>query len=328
MKNATFLIATIVSAGIAVGCSSNSSDSAGNAVIGIDSENWQAREFSCSDQSLTWTDINDWYYQLQFMDYFELSRTEYDMLVIDPEPDEPLNSNVIERMRCDGNGEKKLVAYLAIGKAENFREYWQDDWSVGNPEWIASPNGEFEGEFLVRYWNEDWKSIVMGEPDSRLDRIIAAGFDGVVLDGVDSYRERLGENPQAVEDLAEFISEIKEYAIAQSGNNDFGIFVQNTEELISNSAVDWTSQLNGIIKLSPFYAPVDNIVPTDLRSWYDLHLSQWVANGKQVFSVDYTSNPDNTVNAYTEARSRSYIPLTVTSFGLDNLTTPEGFEPD
>lgn len=328
MNKATFMTAAIAVTALMAGCSSGGSESSGNTVIGIDSENWQARAFSCEEQTIGWQDVNDWYYQLQFMDYLALSQTQYDMLVIDPEPNEPLNSNVIDRMRCDGNGEKKLVAYLAIGKAENFRDYWQNDWSVGNPEWIASPNGDFDGEFLVRYWDPEWKSIIMGGPQSRLDQIIAAGFDGVVLDGVDSYSERLAENPQAITDLATFVSEIRSYAIELSGNPDFGIFVQNTEELISNPTVDWASQVNGIIKLSPFYAPVDNRVANDLRSWYDLQLSQWVASGKQVFSVDYTNNPANTATAYAEASSRGYIPLTVNSFGLDNLTTPQGFEPD
>lgn len=328
MKNSSLLVAALTTSALLAGCTSGGLDSSGNAVVGIDSENWQAREFSCGQHTLAWQDVNDWYYQLQFMDYLQLSRTAFDMIVIDPEPDEPLNSNVIDRIRCDGSGEKKLVAYLAIGKAENFRDYWQNDWSVGNPDWIASRNGDFEGEFLVRYWAPEWKSIIMGGPESRLDKIIEAGFDGVVLDGVDSYPERLEENPQAIADLASFVGEIRSYAIERSGNPDFGIFVQNTEELISNTSVDWAGQVNGVIKLSPFYEPVDNSVPDDLRNWYDLHLNQWVANGKQVFSVDYTNDLTNTAHAYAEAAARGYIPLTVNSFGLDNLTIPQGFEPD
>lgn len=328
MKPVKVLFTTIASILLLTGCSSGGSESVGNSVVGIDTENWHARAFSCEEQTLAWNEINDWYYQLQFMDYLELSRTLYDMIVMDPEPSEPLNSNVVDRIRCDGEGSKKVVAYLPIGKAENFRNYWQSDWSVGNPEWIASRNGDFEGEFLVRYWDADWKAIIMGSPDARLDKIIAAGFDGVVLDGVDSYSARLAENPDAVADLTQFVSEIKNYAVEQSGNADFGIFVQNTEELISNPSVNWTEQLHGIIKLSPFYAPVDEVVPDDLRSWYDLQLNQWVAQGKMVFSVDYASNGDNIADAHAQATSRGFIPLTVNSFGLDNLTIPTGFEPD
>ena len=92
-----------------------------NGVVGIDSENWRTSTYTCPSHSLSWNDVNDWYYQLQYMDYFDLSRTQYDLLVIDPDPAIPLNRNVLDRIRCDGNGEKLVLAYLPIGKAENFR---------------------------------------------------------------------------------------------------------------------------------------------------------------------------------------------------------------
>lgn len=297
-------------------------------VIGIDPENWGTSDYTCPSHSLAWNDVNDWYYQLQNVNYFDLSRTQYDLLVVDPEPNIPLNRNILDRIRCDGNGEKLVLAYLSIGKAEDFRDYWQDNWTIGNPTWVAAPNPGWEGEYIVRYWDPEWKDIVLGSSTSRLDRAIAAGFDGVVLDGVDVYRSFLTENPNAITDLHTFVGEIREYAINTSGNDDFGIFVQNAEELINDDSIDWASNITGLIKISHFFTPQDNPVDSTISAAYAEQLQNWVALAKPVLSVDYASNPDNIAQAYSMAIERGYIPLTVTSEALDNLTIPVGYEPD
>lgn len=328
MRNLQPLLATLVITFTVVACRGDNSIQGKAGVIGIDSENWRLSSYTCPSHSIGWNDVNDWYYQLQNMNYFDLSRTQYDLLVIDPEPNTPLNKNVLDRIRCDGNGEKLVLAYLAIGKAENFRDYWQEGWQIGNPGWIAGPNPGWDGEYIVRYWDSAWKNIVFGSADSRLDSAIAAGFDGVVLDGVDVYRSFLSENPDAVADLHAFVGEIKQYAINKSDNADFGIFVQNAEELISDSSIDWATNITGLIKISHFYTPQDLPVDNALITDYEAQLQNWTAAGKPVLSVDFASTASNVARAHTLAIERGYIPLTVTSQKLDNLTIPAGYEPD
>jgi len=327
MKNSALLVAGICATVLLSSCGSESTGGTGG-VIAFDSADWQSRAFRCEEHNLSWNDVNDWYYQLQFMDYFELAETRYDMIVMDPEPQQPLNRNVVDRIRCSGEGEKMAVAYLSIGKAENFRSYWQSDWTVGNPEWIAAPVENFSGEYHVKYWDPEWRALILGNAESRLDRLIEAGFDGVVLDGVDGYAAFLEENPAAISDMHELIADIRSYAVTKSGNSDFGIFVQNTEELIENASVDWIGQLTGIVKISAFYAPTDARIDPELRNFYDGYLNQWVGADKKVFTVDFARQVNNIDQAYDESALRGYIPLTVTSFGLDNLTVAPGHEPD
>ena len=327
MKKPALLVAGVVATALLSSCGSESTEGTGG-VIAFDTADWQSRAFTCQEHNLSWDDVNDWYYQLQFMDYFDLANTRYDMIVIDPEPQQPLNSNIIDRIRCSGDGEKMAVAYLSIGKAENFRSYWQSDWTVGNPQWIAAPVENFPGEFHVRYWDPQWRSLILGDAESRLDRVIEAGFDGVVLDGVDGYAGFLEENPAAISDMHALIADIRDYAVTKSGNSDFGIFVQNTEELIENSSVDWTGQLTGIVKISAFYAPTDNEVDTELRNFYDGYLNQWVGADKKVFTIDFAQQENNIDLTYNESALRGYIPLTVPSFGLHRLSVAPGYEPD
>ena len=76
---------------------------------------------------------------------------------------------------------------MSIGEAEDYRYYWDDSWKRGSPEWLEAENLRWRGNFVVRYWDPEWKSIVFGNAEAYLDRIIAAGFDGVYLDIIDGY---------------------------------------------------------------------------------------------------------------------------------------------
>jgi len=39
----------------------------------------------------------------------------------------------------------------------------------------------------VKYWNQEWQGIIYKNYDSYLDKITAAGFDGVYLDIIDAF---------------------------------------------------------------------------------------------------------------------------------------------
>ncbi|MBD3286479.1 hypothetical protein GF359_07950, partial [candidate division WOR-3 bacterium] len=52
-------------------------------------------------------------------------------------------------------------------------------------------NPDWKGNYLVRYWEEEWKAIIFGTDSSYLDAVINQGFDGVYLDKIDSYEDFL-----------------------------------------------------------------------------------------------------------------------------------------
>ncbi len=76
---------------------------------------------------------------------------------------------------------------MSIGEAEDYRYYWQDSWINNPPNWLEDENPDWEGNYKVRYWDKDWQSIIYGNDNSYLKKIINAGFDGVYLDIIDAF---------------------------------------------------------------------------------------------------------------------------------------------
>jgi cysteinyl-tRNA synthetase, unknown class len=88
-----------------------------------------------------------------------------------------------------GKAGRKVVAYLSIGEAEDYRPYWQSEW-VSNgkrtataPVWLGIENPNWKGNYQVKYWNADWQKLML----SAIDDAMARGFDGVYLDIVDGF---------------------------------------------------------------------------------------------------------------------------------------------
>ncbi|MCP4646613.1 MAG: hypothetical protein GY852_02615 [bacterium] len=118
-----------------------------------------------------------------------VSQANYDVIIMDLfHNGESFSLWEIEQLKTKQNGGTRLViCYLSIGEAEDYRYYWQSDWSPGNPEWLLSENPEWAGNYKVRYWNEEWQAIIFGNDNSYLKKIVDAGFDGVYLDIVDAF---------------------------------------------------------------------------------------------------------------------------------------------
>jgi len=99
-----------------------------------------------------------------------------------------LNKKDVERLKTKKNGSKRLViAYMNVGAAENWRNYWQVDWKLGNPKWLKKKYEGYDNEIIVEYWHPNWQKIIFGNKDSYLQKIIDINFDGVYLDNVEAY---------------------------------------------------------------------------------------------------------------------------------------------
>jgi len=53
--------------------------------------------------------------------------------------------------------------------------------------WLLDENPDWPGNYKVKYWDIEWKSIIFGASDAFLNRILDSGFDGVYLDIIDAY---------------------------------------------------------------------------------------------------------------------------------------------
>lgn len=115
--------------------------------------------------------------------------TDYDLLIIDLfHNGDSWNAVDLEKMKTKARGGRRLlICYMSIGEAEDYRYYWRSGWQRNNPGWLESENPHWEGNYKVRYWDEQWKKIIYGNNGSYLKKIIDAGFDGVYLDIIDAF---------------------------------------------------------------------------------------------------------------------------------------------
>ena len=88
-----------------------------------------------------------------------------------------------------GKAGRKVVAYLSIGEAEDYRPYWQSEWvsngkrTAAAPAWLGIENPDWKGNYQVKYWSAEWQKLML----AAIDDAMARGFDGVYLDIVDGF---------------------------------------------------------------------------------------------------------------------------------------------
>lgn len=142
-------------------------------------------------------DVRHFLYILNYREYKTeaqlieaLKPLDYDAIVLDAEfKGHWLNKETIEQLQVKPDGSRRRVlSYLSIGEAENYRFYWNKDWKAKPPEWLGPANPDWKNNYKVKYWMPEWKAILMGSSDGYLDHILDQGFDGVYLDLVDAYQ--------------------------------------------------------------------------------------------------------------------------------------------
>jgi len=118
-----------------------------------------------------------------------VSNTNYDLIIMDLfHNEEPFTESEITLLKTKANGATRLVVcYMSIGEAEDYRFYWQSDWTTGNPGWLLEENPDWAGNYKVKYWDSEWQAIIFGNNSSYLFNILSAGFDGVYLDIIDGF---------------------------------------------------------------------------------------------------------------------------------------------
>ncbi len=132
-------------------------------------------------------DTQDFLTKQDFIDAVEA--TNYDLIIMDAFfENESYTFAEIEELRHKANGGTRLViAYMSIGEAEDYRYYWQNTWSFNAPEWMGNVNPDWPGNYKIDYWNPEWQSIIYGNENSYIHKILSSGFDGTYLDLIDAY---------------------------------------------------------------------------------------------------------------------------------------------
>jgi len=293
-------------------------------------------------EAISWSEVNDFVYQLQNIDMAAIGNTKFDLVIIDYSAagDEKtrFTNQEISMLRNSPAGPKLVLGYMSIGEAEDYRWYWNENWDrnhdgipdPGAPSWLGLGNPDWPGNYKVKYWETGWQAIIFGDSTSYLDKIVAAGFDGVYLDIVDAYEywgpggESGLNRPAAEPDMVAFVESIADYVRVKMGMTDFGIFPQNGAALSSHS--DYVQIVTGIGQEDTWYE--DN-EPQPARHTNEViaGLDVFKQAGKLVLVTDYVTRPELIDSFYAKAEAKGYVPY-ATVRDLDVLTINPGHEPD
>ena len=282
--------------------------------------------------------ISSFAYQLQDLNLAAAGASSFDLVIMDYSADgddqTAYSAEQVEALQFSGGSRKIVLCYISIGEAEDYRFYWQSKWAKNAPEWLDGENPDWKGNYRVKYWFDDWQTII----DHYLDRVLAAHFDGVYLDLIDSYEAYLSlSSVQASLEMVRFVRRIREYG--QIVDPDFLIFVQNGAELATIHS-EYLDFLDGIGQEDLYYGYDEDgqETPSYITEQLENYLQRFSEAGKIVLTVDYPfSNSedrpyydnDTSVkirNAYLKSRQQGFIPY-CTVRNLNYLTINPGFEP-
>ncbi len=274
-----------------------------------------------------WREVKSWVYQLtgyknNRLD--ELAASKFDLAVIDLARDGGGGYWTAEEISHVRQSGKFVLAYFEIGAIEEYRPEWKQV-----PEDLkAGTVGGWPRERYVKYWDERWWPVVQG----RVERALAAGFDGAYLDLVTAYEE-IKVTDVGREDLAsrmvELIARLSQYA--KAGKPEFKVVPQNCPELYTWSFWQpkpnekYLQAIDGLGIEEPFYLAHDK--PAD-KAWCKENRENALAilkAGKLVLGVDYARTAKCAADAYAKQRAIGFVPyVSVRSL---NIILPEGVLP-
>lgn len=252
-------------------------------------------------------DNGDFIYCLQSTGYEDLKERDFDFAVLDID-DCGMTSDQLDKLRLD---DARILSYLSIGEAEDYRHYWEKDWDIGDPSFLYEENPFWKGNFKVKYWEDQWRTIIYRQ----LDKIIDTGFDGAYLDLVDAYEYFEAEGYLSAKDqMIDFVNSISIYA--KSRQEGFLIIPQNAEELIDNKI--YLYSIDGLGKENLMFLNGTSIEPQTQKKALE-YLKRAKESGKYVFLISYVDDKDKITRLVDVAMSNDFYYF----IGRKELDTPD-----
>lgn len=319
-------VATALSAGPALG----------GAKPAADSRAARTQEASPKDElqgrHAVMSGVKSWAIQLRYIDRTALAAAPFDLIVIDhaPHPQRdieiPFSAGDIAPLKLKPDGTRRIVlAYLSIGEAERYRYYWKPQWDMAGsrPKWLGAENPRWPGDYAVQFADPDWQAIIFGTQDSYLDRISAAGFDGVYLDRVDAYQDVEDTVPGAEDAMMGFVERLAGHA--HRLRPEFLVVMQNAEELAKSKSL--LARLDGIAKEDLLYGIANSDAPNPVQMVRDTvaNLRKAKRAGLKVLVLEYARSQE-AINATVKLAAREGFLLHITDRML-GILSPEKPEP-
>lgn len=257
--------------------------------------------------------VKTWAYQLKDVSQEKIDKiiaSPFDLVIIDtsmfPNGKEiRLTREQVESMKKKPDGGRRIIiAYFSAGEAEDFRYYWKSEWNKKRPGWVYKSDKDWKGDFIVKYWEPDWQKIVYGSPDSLIDRIMDAGFDGVSIDRVDAYYY-FGDTDERRAQMVNLVKRISSYI--RGKNPQAVILAQNAEELLDTP--DYVSSIDATVKEDLIFGITHREIANpqgDITHSTKL-LDDSKTKGKKVFVVEYLAKKENIAKAREYMKQHDFV---------------------
>lgn len=235
-------------------------------------------------------------YVLQGVDPAAIAEAPFDVKVVDIYNDSGAMFTPTQVAQMGGGpGSALLLGYFSIGEAEVYRDYFSSiPKSALGPE-----NPQWKGNYEVAFWTQEWRTVAT----TYLDKVIAAGYDGIYFDVVDEYQQAWaqancpGGAAGAEQAMADLVAYLADYAHAK--NPAFKIWANNAEELLTNQT--YFSHLDGMFKENLFYTDSGSKQPSSETQYSMSLLQMMLAAGKDVIAIEYVSDSAKIADVETQA---------------------------
>jgi len=254
-----------------------------------------------------------------------LAACDRDWIVIDAaySGDERWTATDLNDIR-KGKAGRKIISYLSIGEAENYRPYWDKSWDTNPPAFLLEENPNWEGNYRVKYWQANWQKLILAD----VDKITAVGFDGVYLDIVDGFEafEQDGDdfiddriNPETKQSYRrDMVDWVKTVAARARKTNPVALVIpQNGLQLLEHA--DFLKVVDGAGAESVF-TDEDKLQKSADTKYVLSFLKLLTAAQKPVFDVEYPTTSKLKTEVQNKAKKEGFVWL-VTDLGLRTLGT-------
>ncbi|MFO1488421.1 MAG: MJ1477/TM1410 family putative glycoside hydrolase [Verrucomicrobiota bacterium] len=246
-----------------------------------------------------------------------------DWLVLDAafSGDEPWTSADLAALR-QGKSGRKVIAYLSIGEAEDYRAYWRKEWDTnhdgrpdaGAPDFLLPQNPEWKGNYRVKYWKTNWQQLILAD----VDRIIATGFDGLYLDIVDGFETFEQDSANFIDDRPnpesgqtyrrDMVDWVKAIAVRARQTNPAALIIpQNGTQLLIHR--DYLATVDAV-GVEDLFTNGNKPQPANSTGFVLSFTKELTAAHKPVLDIEYPKQPKLRALVREKATANGFIWLT------------------
>lgn len=230
----------------------------------------------------------------------------YDLLI--------LESEAVGDLSPEDKKNRLCIGYMSIGEVEHYRWFYPD---VKDRPWVLDVNPDWPESRLVDPRSAEWRDLVV---NAIAAAIVNAGYDGFLLDNVDTAEELLRRDPGRYQGAAEATAEIlralraaypDKVIVANGGLSVVPLASGSVDAMMYEGTVStWKSEADGSIGYG-------RISPRD-SEWLRPRLLRIRSAGLPVLALEYAdpSDPAEIEAIYNTVRASGNNPY-VSQIALD-----------